>query len=153
MLEPIEENDLDLKSKFIGGSAPKKEKAEKEVVSGNNLEKKPVPNVLPKSELLEKKEGQIEKETAYNRILAKVKNPTMALQSDISVDAKMANSETEYENKVIKLVEIAQAKGVAHAVKVARHLEDNYLLDELHDRLLADDLHDALVKKGMITEV
>jgi hypothetical protein len=48
---------------------------------------------------------------------------------------------------------LAEAKGVVHAVKVAQHLEDNYLLDELHDRLLATDLHDALVKKGMITEV
>jgi hypothetical protein len=75
------------------------------------------------------------------------------MQGDVSVDAKIASDEVDYENKIIKLVEMAEAKGVVHAVKVAQHLEDNYLLDELHDRLLAVDLHDALVKKGMISEV
>ena len=44
-------------------------------------------------------------------------------------------------------------KGVVHAVKVARHLEDNYALDEFHDRMLADELHEALIKKGLIEEV
>jgi len=87
------------------------------------------------------------------KILAKVKNPATTTKNDVSADAKTTNEETDYENKIIKLVELAEAKGVVHAVKVAQHLEDNYLLDELHDRLLATDLHDALVKKGMITEV
>jgi hypothetical protein len=40
-----------------------------------------------------------------------------------------------------------------HAVKVARHLEDDYVLDTFHDKLLADELHDALLKKGLIEEI
>ena len=44
-------------------------------------------------------------------------------------------------------------QGVIHAVKVARHLDDNYAMDEFHDRLMAEELHDALVKKGLIKEL
>ncbi len=146
MLEPIEEGDLDLKNKFLKG--------------GVNLEKKEIPN-LPKTEsetapipeAPERKEGKMEKDDAYAKILAKAKSPASAVQNDVSADAKMASEGTDYENKIIKLVEIAETKGVVHAVKVAQHLEDNYLLDELHDRLLAVDLHDALVKKGVIFEL
>jgi len=36
---------------------------------------------------------------------------------------------------------------------VARHLQDNYALDEFHDRLLAQEFHDALIKKGLIEEI
>lgn len=146
MLEPIEEGDLDLKTKFLKG--------------GVGVEKMAAPSLLkveaeklPTSEAPERKEGAAEKDDAYAKILAKVKSPVATTKSDVSADAKSANDETDYENKIIKLVEIAETKGVVHAVKVAKHLEDNYLLDELHDRLLATDLHDALVKKGMITEV
>lgn len=152
MLEPIEESDLDLKSKFTKGGVPKAEKVENESVPKSNLEVKLAPETAPILETAERKEGQMEKEEAYNKILAKVKSPSTVLHDDVSTDAKTASDETDYENRIIKLVEIAETKGVTHAVKVARHLEDNYLLDELHDRLLATDLHDALVKKGMITE-
>jgi hypothetical protein len=152
MLEPIEESDLDLKSKFTKGGVPKAEKVESENAPKSNLEVKLAPEIVPSPEAAERKEGQMEKEEAYNKILAKVKSPSAVLHDDVSTDAKTAGDETDYENKIIKLVEIAETKGVVHAVKVARHLEDNYLLDELHDRLLATDLHDALVKKGMITE-
>jgi hypothetical protein len=49
-------------------------------------------------------------------------------------------------------VDIALEKGVIHAVNVAKHLEDNYVLDMFHDKLLSDELHEALMKKGLIEE-
>lgn len=158
MLEPIEESDLDLKAKFLKGDAPKTEKASEVVSPKTDPEIKLAPEltlkpeVVPTPEAPERKEGVMEKDDAYAKILAKVQNPVAAVQSDVSSDAKIANDMVDYESKIVKLVEIADTKGVVHAVKVAQHMEDNYLLDELHDRLLATDLHDALVKKGMITE-
>jgi hypothetical protein len=145
MLEPIEDGDLDLKNKFIKGGI----EGEKRVVS--NLPKDDS-EIIPTPEAPERKEGRVERDDTYAKILAKVKSSNPAAQSDVSADAKIAGEGTDYENKIIKLVELAEAKGVVHAVKVAQHMEDNYLLDELHDRLLATDLHDALVKKGMIVE-
>ena len=148
MLEPIEDNDLDLKKKFPAGgavaekmSAPILPKAEGKI------------EAVSISETSERKEGQAEKDDAYSKILSKVKSPSSVTHNEVAIDAKVANDETDYESKVVKLVEIAETKGVTHAVKVAQHMEDNYLLDSLHDRLLATDLHDALVKKGMITEI
>ncbi len=146
MLEPIEDGDLDLKSKFLKGSEAGMEKVAMPSLPKSNAE------VAPSPEAPERKEGMMEKDDVYAKILAKAKISASATQSDVFADAKMAGEGTDYENKIIKLIELAETKGIVHAVKVAQHLEDNYLLDELHDRLLAVDLHDALVKKGMITE-
>lgn len=146
MLEPIDESDLDFKNKFLKSDPSAEKMADPSLPKTNTIEFAPTP------EAAERKEGQMEKDSAYNKILEKVKSPVAATQSDVSADAKIANDEADYENTIIKLVELAENKGIVHAVKVAKHMEDNYLLDELHDRLLAVDLHDALVKKGMITE-
>ncbi|HAI73775.1 MAG TPA: hypothetical protein DCS28_04150 [Candidatus Moranbacteria bacterium] len=144
-LEPIEENDLNLENKFVRSGAETKK------VEGADMPKD-IPEIVSAQEMPERKEGAMEKDSAYSRILAKIKSPSTAIHSDVSNDAKATSEETDYESKIVKLVEIAETKGVAHAVKVAQHLEDNYTLDELHDRLLAEDLHNALVKKGMIRE-
>lgn len=153
MLEPIEETDLNLKSKFSEGGLAKSANAEGANGLENKSEATAAPESIPMSEKLEKKEGSVEKEATYERILSKVKNPVDVIHNNVSNDARLANSQIDYESKVTHLVQIAETKGVAHAVKVAQHLEDNYLLDELHDRLLADDLHDALIRKGLITEI
>lgn len=153
MLEPIDESELNLKSKFLAGEVVKSEKPENVMSSKSGSEINLASEAVPSPEVREQKEGQMERDSAYDKILAKVKNSSTVIHNDVSSDARIANDELDYENKIINLVGLAQLKGVAHAVKVAQHMEDNYLLDELHDRLLAQELHDALVKKGMITEI
>lgn len=144
-LEPVEDADLDLQGKFLG-----KSEAEKniEAKTERNKEAVPVPEKFP-----EKKEGAAEKEKAYSRILSKIKNHHPSPDDLIADDAKETSAEETAKAKVDKLVKLATNKGVVHAVKVARHLDDNYALDEFHGRLLADDLHDALVEKGLIKEL
>ena len=147
MLEPIDE-ELNLKAKF-GGGLDRKENIETDgTLNQTELEK-----ASSTLETKERLEGSMEKDDAYNKILSKVKSSTAIAHNDVSDDAKLANNKLDYESKITHLVQLAETKGVAHAVKVAQHLEDNYLLDELHDRLLADDLYNALVKKGLITEL
>ncbi len=139
-LEPIEEKDLDLKGKFI---------------KETTLETKPEPGsefVLEQKQ--ERKEGAVEKEESYAKILSKVQTQPVPQQSNaVATDAESASAHQGAEAKIEKLVQLAMHKGVVHAVKVAKHMEDNYTLDEFHDRLLADDLHDALIKKGLIKEL
>ena len=94
-----------------------------------------------------------EKDDAYSKILSKVKKNQPSDDQAVPADAQSLSVEKESENKIEKLIQLASQKGVVHAVKVARHLEDNYTLDEFHDRLLADELHDALIKKGIIEEI
>lgn len=138
-LEPIEEADLNLKEKFLGAETSKKSYSE----------------TAPKMEnIVERKEGVVEKEDAYAKILSKV--TASAPSSDntqISDDSTSLTKEMDEESKIKILVNLAEMKGIAHAVKVAKHYEDNFLLDEFHDRLIADELHDALVKRGLIKEV
>jgi hypothetical protein len=144
-LEPIEESDLNLKEKFIAGTQPKKLS---EIISENKMEN---PN-LPEKDM-ERKEGKAETEEAYNKILSKTAAPMPAVDEDIANDAKeIVSREMDAESRINNLVGLAEAKGVVHAVSVAKHMQDNYILDEFHDRL-ADELHDALIKKGLIKEI
>jgi len=146
-LEPINEKDLNLESKFKGGEV------KNEVPAGEESpEKNAVPHVIEST--VERKEGGMEKEQAYSKILSKVKSQSPIPSDDaIPQGAKDVDSAQLAEGKIEKLVGLAMEKGVVYAVKVARHMEDNYTLDEFHDRLLADELHDALVKKGLIKEL
>jgi hypothetical protein len=147
-LEPIEDADLNLKNKFLGN-------AEKTAVDGDKKEigKKVETLEFGGEKVPERKEGAAEKEAAYSKILSKVKTPTAPVDETVTSDAKATSEEMRAEAKIERLVHLAQHKGVIHAVKVARHLDDNYTMDEFHDRLMADELHDALVLKGLIKEL
>lgn len=146
-LEPIEDADLNLKNKFLGD-------AEKMAADGEKKEAgKKVETLVFGEKAPEKKEGAVEKEAAYSKILSKVKTPTAPTDETVASDAKYASVERNAEAKIERLVQLATQKGVIHAVKVARHLDNNYVLDEFHDRLMAEELHDALVKKGLIKEL
>lgn len=151
-LEPIEEKDANLKEKFPGGSEANQPE---ELKISEIKTEKPAPEQLPKMEQEqppERKEGAMEKEDAYAKILSKVADGRTAKDEDVSADAEIAMQEKDAEAKVNNLVTLAETKGLAHAVKVARHMEDNYVLDEFHDKLLADELHEFLAKKGLIKE-
>jgi len=147
-LEPIDNQDLDLKNKFLGRTEKTQKREEKPAV-----EKKVESLSFPAEKAPERKEGAAEKESAYSRILSKVKTHAAPDNDAIAADAQITHGAEGAEAKIEKLVQLAMQKGVVHAVKVARHLDDNYALDEFHDRLLADEFHDALVKKGLIREL
>jgi hypothetical protein len=143
-LEPIEESDLDMEGKIKRG-----------VAGETHQELPPLSDVESKIEVAPEISAS-EKDDAYGKILSKIQTPTddgKVSQDDIASDAQAGAQKTDAESQVQHLVDIAQQKGVINAVKVARHMEDNYVLDTFHDRLLADELHDALVKKGLITEI
>lgn len=76
---------------------------------------------------------------------------TTADSAVIEVDAKAIYDETDAEARVAKLVSLAEAKGVEHAVRVAQKLNDFYVLDRMHDEL-SGKFYDALKAKGLITE-
>lgn len=71
------------------------------------------------------------------------------VKSDVTADADAVGRTTDAETRVNQLVELAQVKGVAHAVEVARKMNDLYVLDTMHDEL-ADKLYDALKAKGLL---
>lgn len=151
-LEPIDEKDLNLKEKFSDGNeaAP----AEKAGIIKEQPGREPAAEEILKPEKLpERKEGMVEKEDTYAKIISKVSSAQSPVANEeISQDAEIAMREKDAESKVNNLISLAEIKGVAHAVKVARHMQDNYILDEFHDKLLTDELHEFLVKKGLVKE-
>ncbi|HOF42538.1 MAG TPA: hypothetical protein PLF30_00050 [Candidatus Moranbacteria bacterium] len=140
-LEPIEESDLNLKEK-LKGIEPKPLQ-----------EKTPVPFAAERE--IPKEIAAGEKNNAYSQILSKIQaqNAQDFDKDSVESDAHAALHITDADSQVQHLVDLAQQKGVFHAVKVAQHMEDNYILDTFHDKLLAKELHDALVAKGMIKEI
>ena len=142
-LEPIEESDMDLHGKLNRADAGIGS-TEKNTESAPSFEQEVAQEI-----------SAAEKDDAYGKILSKVQSTQQDDQANlgsISDDAK-AVQELDSESQIQHLIDIAQQKGVVHAVGVARHMQDNYVLDTMHDRMLADELHDALIAKGMIEDL
>ena len=136
-LEPIEDGDLNLEKKFG--------------VAGSELEESKERINLENSVVKEVSSG--EKDNTYLQMLSKIKTQSNdnKNEEEIRSDAeKVYDAQSDAESHVKKMVDLAMNKGVVHAVKVARHLEDNYVLDMFHDQLLTDELHSALTEKGLI---
>ncbi|MCK5081195.1 MAG: hypothetical protein KAQ63_03450 [Candidatus Moranbacteria bacterium] len=58
------------------------------------------------------------------------------------------------EDQIQKLTEIATQDSPKTALKVARALNSNYVLDEMHDRLInEEELREVLIKKGFIEKI
>lgn len=88
----------------------------------------------------------------YSKILSQVQPGSASTADDeVEEDANAVGVVEEAEKKVHTLVELAQVKGVAHAVRVAKRMNDLYVLDTMHDEL-ADKLYEGLLSKGLITK-
>jgi hypothetical protein len=140
-LEPIDEKDMDLEGKLKRGST---EISQEKEVSAAAVEKEFPMEII-----------SAEKDNAYGKILSKVQTQSDndTDQAEVSRDAKIGIAKNDAQAQVSHLVDLAGQKGIVHAVKVARHMEDNYILDTFHDKLLSEELHNALVAKGMIKEL
>lgn len=88
----------------------------------------------------------------HEKALAPVSSGTTVASDETAVkfDADAIRHMEDAVGRVQKLVELAQVKGVVHAVSVAEHI-DAYTLDKTHDRL-ADELSDELRKRGMLPD-
>ncbi|EKE25484.1 MAG: hypothetical protein ACD_5C00142G0005 [uncultured bacterium] len=138
-LEPIEEKDLDLEGRL------------RRADSGNSFEQESIHQVERE---VPQEISAAEKDDSYGKILSKVQTQNDDIDfSTVVSDAQSGAAKIDAETQVQHLVDLASQKGVVHAVKVAQHMQDNYILDTFHDRMLGQELHDALVKKGMIKEI
>ncbi len=139
-LEPIDKKDLNLAGKFGHIEKSDIQKAEKD----SQEEVKTVENREIASEMI-----SAEKDSVYQKILSKVKQKNGAKKIDeneIFSDAEKASLQKTAETRIQILVDLAKEKGVVHSIKVARHLDSNYVLDCLHDKLLEE----RLTEEGLI---
>lgn len=71
----------------------------------------------------------------------------------VKFHAKDVTSLDNPEDQILKIVELASTKDPYFAIKVAKHIDNNYILDKVHDRLTEDQVREALVKKGLLENV
>ncbi|TSD02067.1 MAG: Uncharacterized protein Athens071425_165 [Parcubacteria group bacterium Athens0714_25] len=138
-LEPIEDKDLDFGKKFD--------------LENGGLENSDKSKEVSVENPVAKEISGAEKDAAYSQILSKVKTDDSdnGDSRDVKNDAEnVYDAQIDAQSHVKRLVDLAMSKGIVHAVKVARHLEDNYVLDMFHDQLLAEEFHNALTEKGLI---
>lgn len=106
--------------------------------------------VFPEKNLEQKGEHV---EGKYLEILQKTSpaaSPAVAKDDETAATAKTIGALADEETKVSRLLELAEQKGVAQAVKIAYALKDYYILDRMHDEL-ADKLYTGLLEKGLVT--
>jgi hypothetical protein len=127
-------------------------------------------NIVPESEKVEvlsnetgaerELSSQVESEVPPERLEAKGERYAQLLSrvqqastddDEVEADAQTVGTLEEAEKRIHTLVEMAQIKGVAHAVRVAKRMNDLYVLDTMHDEL-ADELYEGLLAKGLITK-
>jgi hypothetical protein len=135
-LEPIEESDFNLEGKFKG-----------ENFSSQDLQEKPLFDV-EKEKAMEISAG--EKDSSYHEVLSKIQTAPSGDLSQVADDALDASKKIDATSQLQHLLDLASQKGVVYAAKVAKHLDDNYVLDTFHDKLVSDEFNEALVKSGMI---
>jgi hypothetical protein len=147
-LEPIEDSDMQPAERFGGAS--------QEVDSSNEIEQSPIQTPQQPEVRIEGfvEKSRAEGDHAYGQILAQVQSstPTDEAQADIAQDASEIHRGVDRETQLSHLIDIALTKGVEHAVATAEHLNDYYMLDQLHDTLVHDELHQKLIEKGLISE-
>ncbi len=107
----------------------------------------------------QKKEAEITKENMQEALSPAAPSP---LQTQITAVKKAARKNAKKEiaelknldtaGQVKKLSFLAFEKGISHSIKIARSLNDAYLLDALHDKLIGE-LHQELVEKGRLKEI
>lgn len=111
--------------------------------------------IFPVSEKEAPRESRPEQaEGKYEEILSKVAAPQAASahsDADVATDAKSIGATLDEAGKIQKLLDLAGARGVVYAVRVARSLDDYYALDTMHDEL-ADKLYAGLLERGLITK-
>ena len=105
---------------------------------------------------IENREAEITKENLGERQSQTIsaQQTTTAITDDKEKTEEIKNDTREIKNldtarQVKVLITLAFEKGIGHSIKVARNLNDAYLLDELHDKLVGE-LRNELVEKGKL---
>lgn len=139
-LEPINKDDFDLAKKF--GHVEKIELDKRD----NEAE----PSFIEKEGAVEIVSA--EKDSSYGKILSKItqKSDDGIVEEDVKNDAQIISKKMDAESQIQHLVDLVGTKGVIHAVKVAKHMDDNYVLDMLHDKIISEELHKVLVEKNLL---
>ncbi len=101
--------------------------------------------------------------------IAKTPSPVKTVQKDDDGDSKGSDADKRREHvkfhakdvsslqnpedQIAKIVDLASKKDPYFAIKVAKHIDNNYILDRVHDQLVETKVREALIGKGLLEEI
>ena len=135
------------------GKEPKEEQEKKELKEKPIQELGKVERLNQSPEENQETRTESEKLNIYDEILtkAKLKKKGVIIHHEVKGDAEKVSQKDTAEKQIERLVKLAQQKGVVHAVKVAQHMENNYVLDGIHDQMsLGERMYQALQKEKIV---
>jgi len=122
---------------------------EKEILPEKVVERE-MPEVERKKEI---EMPEVEKKPEVEIPEEKVAPTPVAPPTDEEVKEQVGKIKTlDKEHQVKVLTDLAFQKGLSFAIKVARSLDNDYVLDEFHSTLV-DELYKALVEKGKLKKL
>ncbi len=143
--EPIDE-EIDLREKFVGGGEAK---------PISRTKASPTAGVRKAVERGER--AAAERDATYQSLMKQLRAKAAQGSAHVGThahtvasDARAVHGQHDVESQVSHLLDIAVTKGPTHAVKVARHLSDFYIMDAVHDRMVQDAFFKKLKEKNMI---
>ena len=74
-------------------------------------------------------------------------------KAEVLQHAKNIANIEDAEEQIGKLVDLAKHENPFLAIKVAKHLDNNYVLDSVHDELLEEKTRKILIEKGLLKEL
>jgi len=112
------------------------------------------PSAKKEAEISHENIGEMEMSNVQTSTQTQAKPaPTSDNDKAVEIDTDVKKiKDLDVSRQVRILTTLAFEKGIQHSIKVARGLNDAYLLDALHDKLVGE-LHDELVKKGKLKEI
>ncbi len=117
-----------------------------------------------KTERLEEVVGEKKEQISETEAMEKFQQKTQGIGSDDDSDSKDDEEESrkvkthaedvskiqDAEDQINKLVELATHEKPETAIKVAKRLDSNYVMDKVHDELVEDQVYKILVEKGLL---
>ena len=137
-------------------------KIEKEPVSGfsseSGAEKKEMnfENISNPESNFEKKEDFEKRKEVLESIKKSdeiEKNDSMVSEESVEIHAKDISLIKDIEQQIEKIVQLAVQKDPYVAIKVAKHLDENYILDQVHDKLREDEVRKILIDKKLLENI
>lgn len=123
----------------------------KAALQGSNIIEDPDQSALEKIETKRQMIEALDKEKIQKSTPAK--DDADEEKPDVKEHARQVYQINDPKQQIEKIIQIAITHDPIHAIKVAQHLDDNYILNEIHDRLVEDQVREELIKRGLLQEI
>lgn len=160
--EGLEKNQTNIDNIISGGELKESKEELLKILQRNKEQLGQDQPLAEKKEMMEKESLEKEREIMQQFDKEKQLQPTPAAAPNEEDEAEKAAVKkhaeeiyaiTDPAQQIEKIIQLATTRDPYYAVKVAQHLDDNYILNEVHDGLVEDKVRLELIKRGLLEEI